>query len=269
MISKNAHIGKNVTIKEGVIVEDCAVISDGCFLDYNCIIRSHVKLGKGSYVGPNCILGEYNYDFYKNFIEEKNDLIIGDNAIIRSHCVVYGGSKIGNNFQTGHHVTIRENTVAGEQLKVGTLSDIQGDCVIGEYVNLHSNVHLGKASKIGNFVWIFPYCVFTNDPIPPSEHEWGCTVKDYAVIASRSVLLPGVIIGENSLIGAGSVVTENIPSDVVAVGSPAKIKCEISQLKDPITLEPAYPWPFHFQRNMPWKSIGFEEWEKALRFQKD
>lgn len=261
MISVNAKIGGNVTIKEGVIIEDDVVIGDNCYLDYGCILRSGVRLGEESYVGPQCILGELQMDFHQNRMEQPvHALTIGPNALIRSHTVLYGGSTIGEGFQTGHHVTVREKTKAGKHLRLGTLSDIQGHCEIGDHVNAHSNVHIGMHTKIGNYVWIFPYCVFTNDPVPPSEIESGCTIQDYSIIATGTILLPGIHMGEHSFVGAGAVVTKDIPDKMFAVGCPAKVKGEVSQIKDPATGEAAYPWPRRFERYMPWQGIGFEAW---------
>lgn len=263
MVSKNAKIGDNVTIKEGVIVEDDVTVGDDCYIDYGCIIRSGVTIGSGSYIGPQCILGEFQMDFHKNRTEDIiHPLSIGKNALIRSHSVLYGGSTIGDSFQTGHHVTVREKTRAGKCVRLGSLTDIQGHCEIGDYVNAHSNVHIGMHSKIGNYVWIFPYCVFTNDPIPPSELEKGCIVQDYAVIATGTILLPGIRMGKHSFVGAGSVVTKDIPDKMFAVGCPAKIKGEVSQIKHPETSESAYPWPNRFGRYMPWQEIGFDAWSK-------
>lgn len=63
-------------------------------------------------------------------------------------------------------------------------------------------MHIGKESKVGNFVWIFPYVVLTNDPHPPSNVTVGCEIGDYAAIATMSIILPGVKVGQHSLIGA-------------------------------------------------------------------
>lgn len=265
MISANSRIGKCVTIKEGVIIEDDVVVGDHCYLDYGCILRSGVTLGAESYVGPQCILGELQMDFHQNREEQRtHPRVIGERALIRSHTVLYGDSLFGEGLQTGHHVTVREKTMAGKHLRIGTLSDIQGHCEIGDYVNAHSNVHIGMHTKIGNYVWIFPYCVFTNDPVPPSEIEKGCVIEDYAIVATGTILLPGVHMGENSFVGAGAVVTKDISCNMFAVGCPAKVKGDISQIKDPETGEAAYPWPKRFDRYMPWQGIGFDAWKDKV-----
>lgn len=261
MISKTAKIGKNVTIKEGVIIEDNVVIGDDCFLDYNVIIRKNVHLGKKCFVGANSILGEFLGDFFEDFKNIKHQLCIGDNALIRSECIIYGENSIGHNFSTGHRVTIREKTKIGHHVNIGTLSDIQGDCFIGNHVHLHSNVHVGMKTVINNYAWVFPYVVFTNDPTPPSNSMRGATVDEYAVICTGSTILPGIYIGKDALIGAGSNVTKNILELQIAFGNPIKVVGHVEDIKNEKG-EKVYPWRYTFDRSMPWQNIGYDKWIK-------
>ena len=131
----------------------------------------------------------------------------------------YNGSVFGERLITGHRVTVREKTFAGKNLQIGTLGDIQGHCTIGDYVRFHSNVHIGQKSLIGNFVWIFPYVVLTNDPHPPSETLIGVTVCDYAAIATMSVILPGAVVAKGVLVGAHSSLKGETQEDWVYAGS--------------------------------------------------
>lgn len=249
IICDNVYIGENVTIGENV------------FLDIGCIIRDNVTIGKGSKIGARCILGEHLQDFYEDITNKNHPLIIGEDALIRSETIIYGDCVIGNGFQTGHRVTIREGTHIGNHTRVGTLSDIQGACEIGDYVNLHSNVHIARASKLCDYVWIFPYVVLTNDPQPPSEMLSGVEVKEFAVIATGTVVLPGVRIGKDAMVGAGSVVTRDVPDEMTAFGNPAKTHGNVKNIlrKDGAS---AYPWRNHFERGMPWAGIGYETWIK-------
>ena len=109
-ISKKARIGNNVTIKDGVIIEDDVVIGDDSYIDYNAIIRNGVEIGKHAFVGANCVIGEFLADFCKDFKPKTHFLRIGDNATIRSGSIIYGDTVIGDDFGTGHRVTIGENT---------------------------------------------------------------------------------------------------------------------------------------------------------------
>lgn len=261
IIGKNVKIGEKTVIRMGSIIGDNTDIGDKTYIDFNVIIRDNVKIGINSFVGARSILGEYLADFTVRREIAPHILNIGDNAVIRSDTIIYGDNKIGDYFQTGHRVTIREKSQIGSHVKVGTLSDIQGYCEIGNYVNMHSNVHIGNKSKIKDYVWIFPYVVLTNDPNPPSENILGVTVEEFAVIATGTVVLPGIIIGRESLVGAGAVVTRNVLPEKVVVGNPAKEIGRADKIKDRVTGEQVYPWKYSFDRGMPWEGIGYEKWK--------
>ena len=264
ILGENVSLGNNVVIRDNCIIEDNVVLGDNVYIDSNTIIRSDVSLGADSTVGANCIIGEYQMDFYRDRSHHAHPLNIGHNALIRSGSIIYSGSDIGDNFQTGHQVTIREKARIGNNVSVGTLSDIQGDCDIGNYVRMHSNVHIGQLSKIDDCVWIFPYVVLTNDPTPPSENMLGVHIHSFAIVATSTVVLPGIEIMSDSLVGAGSVVNRDVEPYAVVVGNPAKQRADIRDMKNKITGEKVYPWRYHFDRAMPWEGIGFDEWYNSL-----
>jgi acetyltransferase-like isoleucine patch superfamily enzyme len=222
----------------GVTVEDDVLIGRHTIIHPGTIIR------RGSRIGAFCELG------HPSDLARNQELVIGPDSIIRSHSVFYTGSEFGEGLRTGHRVTVRENTVAGSNFQIGTLSDIQGHCTIGDHVRFHSNVHIGQGAKIGNFVFIFPYVVLTNDPTPPSEGLEGVTVEDYAAIATMTTILPGITVGRGALVGAHSLVRDDVPADTICVGSPGKNVGPTSRIKLK-TGEPAYPWRRHFHRGYP------------------
>lgn len=264
IIGSGVKIGDNVVIQNNCIIEDYVTLGDNVYVDNNCLIRKDVSIGNNSIIGANCILGEYQMDFFQDRLYHKHELVIGENAIIRSGCIIYGGTRIGDNFQTGHQVTIRENAVIGNNVSAGTFTDIQGHCKIGNYVRLHSNVHVGMSTIIDDCCWIYPYVVFTNDPTPPSDTEMGVHVHPFAIVATNSVVLPGIDIESDSLIGAGTIVNKNVEKYQVVVGNPGKVKGDIRDIKNRETGESYYPWRYHFERNMPWKNYGFDNWYATL-----
>lgn len=264
IIGENVRFGKSVKIGHNCIIEDNVTLEDNVWIDNNCIIRSNVSLGESSMVGANCILGEKLMDFYQKRKDTVHPLYIGKNALIRSGSIIYGNSEFGDNFQTGHQVTIRENTVIGNNVRVGTLSDIQGNCTIGNYVRLHSNVHIGQLSKIDDYVWIYPYVVLTNDPTPPSNHFVGVHIRTFAIIATGSIIMPGVEVHEDSLVAAGAIVTKDVAKYSVVAGNPAKPISDVRNVKNKITGEAVYPWKYHFERNMPWEGSDYDTWLRSL-----
>lgn len=146
---------------------------------------------------------------------------------------------------------IRENSLIGDNVRIGTFSDIQGDCRIGDFTRFHSSVHIGKYSEVGSFVWIFPYVVITNDPFPPSKNLVGVCIQDFAVIATMSTVLPGIIIGFGSLIGANSLVQQDVPMEVLALGSPARIIKPVQKILNQVNGLAAYPWVQHYKDGYP------------------
>lgn len=228
------------------IVSSHAQIGAGVSIGAFSIVHDRVRIGAGTRIESHCEIG------YPTPLAEDAELVIGENSLIRSHSIFYQGSSFGAQLVTGHRVTVREKTRAGLNLQIGTLSDLQGHCQIGDYVRLHSNVHIGQGSRIGDFVWIFPYVVLTNDPHPPSSLLSGVTVEEFAVIATMSVVLPGVTLGRGSLVAAHSSVNRNVEPDMVVGGSPAKPICptEKIRLRDG-SEQPAYPWRRHFHRGYP------------------
>lgn len=240
-----------------VISED-SVIEEGACIGPYTIVHSGVHVGAGTTIGSHCVIGEPA----PSAAGER--LVIGAGSTIRSHSILYAGSDLGPRLETGHHVTIRERTVAGEGLRAGTRADIQGDCTIGRFVRIHSGVFVAKLSILGDFCWLFPHVILTNDPTPPSDDEWhrGVNVAEHAVVGAGTTVLPGVRIGRHAVVGAGSLVTRDVDDGQAAIGSPARTIGSASQigLRDGRGTS-AYPWNLRFRRGYPDSVV--EEWLEA------
>ena len=220
-IGKNCNISKTAMINENVVIEENVTIGDFCVIGFN----------------P------------KNELNKK--LIIRKNSIINSHSVIYIGSEIGLNNIIGHNVLIREETFLGKNVQVGSYSDLEGYCSIDDYSKLHSCVHVGQHSKIMSYVYIFPYVVLTNDPIPPSDIRQGVVLEPFSIICTRATILPGIKVGFSSFIGANSLVNKNVDPELIGSGNPFRIKGNISNIKIPKTNKSAYPWVGRFQKDYP------------------
>ncbi len=151
--------------------------------------------------------------------------IIGKNALIRSNSIIYNDVEIGNNFKTGHAVTIREKTTIGDNVLVGTNSVIEGQCSIGDHVSIQSNVYLPTNTIIEDYVFIGPCACFTNDkyPIRVDFDLKGPVIKRGASIGANSTFLSNIEIGEGAMVAAGAIVTMDVPEYFLAIGAPARI----------------------------------------------
>jgi len=185
------------------------------------IIHPNVTLGKNVTLGDFVIIGEPPRGKNSGDLET----IIGDNAVIRSHTVIYAGNVIGDDFQTGHHVMMREANTIGNHVSIGTNTVIEHHITMNNGVRVHSNVFIPEYSILYDGAWIGPNVVITNAMYPLSPDAKtnlkGATIHSHAKVGANSTLLPGITLGEQSLVGAGSVVTKDVAPYKVVVGNPA------------------------------------------------
>lgn len=132
-------------------------------------------------------------------------------------------AKIGRNVRIWHFAYVGPNTVIGNNVKIGSLAHVDYDVKIGNDCKIEGSAYIPPLTAIGNGVFIGPAATFTNDPYPMSPKMIGTVVEDGAVIGARAVIAPGVRIGKNSVVGMGSVVTRDVPPNVVVMGVPAKV----------------------------------------------
>jgi acetyltransferase-like isoleucine patch superfamily enzyme len=188
-----------------------------------------VQLGKGALVDEGVFLG-YLPSRAVDYI-----LVIGPGSHIRSGSVIYGGSRIGCNLETGHNVVIREENIIGDNFCIWNNAVIDYGCKIGNNVKIHNKVYIGQFSVIEDQVFMAPGVTLANDMHPGCPDSSKCMqgpyIKKGAQLGINCSILPKVIIGEHSLIGAGSVVTRDIPAGAVAYGNPAKIVGDVGDLK--------------------------------------
>ncbi|NLI74019.1 MAG: N-acetyltransferase [Euryarchaeota archaeon] len=134
------------------------------------------------------------------------DCDIGEGTIIRDFVNLYG-CKIGRNCKIAAYVEIQRGVTIGDRCKVEAFAFIP------------------SGVSIGDEVFVGPHVCFTNDMNPSAMGDWNITpteVKNGASIGAGSVIVCGVTIGENALVGAGSVVTRDVPADTTVVGNPAR-----------------------------------------------
>jgi acetyltransferase-like isoleucine patch superfamily enzyme len=163
-------------------------------------------------------------------------LFIGRDARLRSGTVVYMGSRIGDRFETGHHVVVREQCEIGDDVCVWSNTVIDYGCRVGEGVKIHSNCYVAQYTEIGEGAFLAPGVTVANDLYPGREDSRevmsGPSIGAGAQIGVNVTLLPFVRIGEGCLVGAGAVVTRDLPVGVVAFGNPAVVHGLVGDLVD-------------------------------------
>jgi acetyltransferase-like isoleucine patch superfamily enzyme len=189
-------------------------------------LSNAVILGNGHEIDPDVILG-----YLTGRRIDDVTLRIGPGARIRSGTVIYAGSSIGAGLQTGHNVVIREENTIGDELNIWNSSTIDYGCVIGDRVKIHCNVYVAQFTTLEDEVFLAPGVTVANDPHPMCGLCMrGPTIKRGARIGVNVTLLSHITIGAGALIGAGSVVTQDIPDHTLAYGNPARPVKSVDQL---------------------------------------
>lgn len=191
------------------------------------ILHPDVTLGENCIVEDFCIIGVP--------VPGQPNLptVIGKNAHIRSHTVIYAGNKIGDHFSTGNKANIRELNHIGHHVSIGTLSVVEHHILIEDHVRIHTQAFIPEHTILRQGCWIGPNVVMTNAKYPCSPNVKnelkGPTIGQNAIVGANVTILPGVCVAEDSLIAAGSLVAHHTTQNGVYQGSPAKI---VKQKKD-------------------------------------
>lgn len=206
------------------------------------IVHPNVELGPGTVVEDFCIIGVPPQGRGPGDMATS----IGPNAHIRSHTIIYAGNRIGSRFRTGHRAFLREENEVGDDVSVGSGSHIEHHVTIHDGVHIHTNVFIPEYSILKERAWVGPNSVFTNALHPLCSRVKEClkgpVIEVDARIGANTTLLPHIIVGEGSLVGAGSVVTGDVPAGAVVVGNPAQvvqmvkdISCRFDMVDNPYT----------------------------------
>jgi acetyltransferase-like isoleucine patch superfamily enzyme len=150
--------------------------------------------------------------------------VLGDGAVVRGGTILYGDVRAGDRFATGHHAVVRSETDMGDDVLVGTQATIDGRVTTGSRVHLQTGAYLPPKTVVGDDVFFGPHAVVTNDPYPVRETSElvETTIESDVSIGANTTVLPGVTVGEGAFVAAGAVVTEDVPSETLAVGVPAR-----------------------------------------------
>ena len=153
---------------------------------------------------------------------------IGDGSIVSTGAIVFAGSQIGARVILGDQSCIRERVTIGDDVVVGRGSLVENDTTIGALTKIQAEAYITAYSTLEDNVFIAPCVVTTNDNFmgrTERRHELmrGPTIRRGARVGGGAILCPAVVIGEEAFVGAGAVVTKDVPPRKVVVGSPARV----------------------------------------------
>ncbi len=154
--------------------------------------------------------------------------VIGDGTIVSTGAIVFAGSTIGARVILGDQSCVRERVNVGDDVVIGRGSLVENDTTIGSMTKIQAEAYITAYSTLEESVFIAPCVVTTNDNFmgrTERRHELikGPTIRRGARVGGGAILCPAIEIGEEAFVGAGAVVTKNVPPRKVVVGNPARV----------------------------------------------
>lgn len=231
VLADNVRIGSKAELGCYVTVERLAVLEEETDIGHHSVVCTGTIIGKGTSIGSNSAIGKPPKASAMSTVkacEQLSPLKIGNNCIIGCSSVIYAAAYLDEGVFIGDRTLIRERCAVGAKTVVGSGCTVENDTKIGAYTKIQTGAYITAYMEIGERVFIAPMVTTTNDNfMGRTEKRFryikGAVIKRGARIGGGAILLPGVEIGEETFVAAGSLVTRDTPPRKVVMGIPAKI----------------------------------------------
>ncbi|ETI67131.1 N-acetyltransferase [Neobacillus vireti] len=228
MIHASAQIGENVTIGEYVVIEENVTIGNNVSIRHHVVIKKDTIIGDFVQIGELTVLGKptsSNKKMARKPGKTLDPLMIEAHVTIGCNSVIYRDVKLETGVFVGDLTSIREKVTVGEDSIIGRNAIVETNTKIGKRVTIQTGCYITADMVIEDEVFIGPCCSSSNDKymgMGNFKHQ-GPVIKSGAKIGNNATLLPAITIGEKSIVGAGCVVTKDVPANKTVVGNPGRI----------------------------------------------
>jgi len=213
-----------------VITDKPAEIAPSAVVYPGTVVGEGVKILDGAVVGKQPALSPRSTAKR----EPLGPTTIGAGTIVSTGAIVFAGTRLGARVIVGDQACVRERVKVGDDVVIGRGSLIENDTTVGALTKIQADAYITAYSTLEAEVFIAPRVVTTNDDFmgrTDRRHELvkGPTIRRRARVGGGAVLCPGVEIGEEAFVGAGAVVTKDVPPRVVVVGNPARVLRDVPE----------------------------------------
>ncbi len=236
-IAPGAQLGERVSLAPGVVIHDGARIGDGVEVGTGAVIHPGTEVGDRCVIEDGAILGKRPRLRAGSSAVSSGDqpeaLVVEDEVTICCYAVVYAGARIGAGAIIGDQAQVRERATIGAGSVVGRGSAVEFDAQVGEWVLIQTGVYLAAGSVVEDDVFVGPGVTTTNDHTM-GRHPRGLALEGPVLrracrVGGGVVLVPGVEVGEEAFVAAGSVVTADVPRRAVVMGVPGRVVRQVSE----------------------------------------
>jgi len=231
LIDPSALVGEGTTIGAGSVVAADVRIGRDCRIGCNVVIHPGTLVGDAVRIDDNTVIGKLPMRSVRSAVTRDVELAparLEEACLVGACVVVYRGARIGRAVLLADLVTVREEVEIGDETIVGRGVAVENRVRIGSRCKIETNAYVTALSEIGRGCFIAPMATFTNDNFMGRSaerfrHFGGVRMKDGARVGANATVLPGVTIGEDGMVAAGSVVTRDVPPRKIVLGSPARV----------------------------------------------
>ena len=229
-VAESARIGAGSRIGLYVVIHDDVVLGADCVVGDHAVLHRGTRIGDGTRIDEAATLGKQPLRAPNSAVThggEQPPAELGSGCLVGSGAVIYAGAKIGARVLIADLATVREEVSIGECTIVGRGVAIENRCTIGRYCKLETNAYITAYSELEDRVFVAPGVVTSNDNFVGRtaerfKHFRGVTIRRGGRVGAHATILPGVTIGADSLVAAGSVVTRDVPPRSIVLGAPAR-----------------------------------------------
>lgn len=230
-IHPSAQVGAGTQLGHNSVVHENVKIGANCRIGSGVVVHADSVIGNNVRIDDNTVIGKLPMKAALSAVTQDQVLppcVIADDCMIGTMVVVYRGCVVRNKVMVADLASLRENVEIGEYTIIGRGVTVENKVSIGSRCKLETEAYITALSEIGDGCFIAPEVTFTNDNFlgrtkDRFKFHKGVTMKRGARIGANVTVLPGLTLGEDALVAAGSVVTRDVPARKVVLGSPAKV----------------------------------------------
>jgi UDP-2-acetamido-3-amino-2,3-dideoxy-glucuronate N-acetyltransferase len=215
LLAPGVRVGLGVSFGAYTVVHENTVIGDGCSIEDHAVLGKRPRLARHSSAAG----------------QDVRALELGMGVSVGTGAVVFAGASIAAEAILGDQTFVRERSSIGQGSVIGRGSVVDNDVRVGAHVRVQTNVYLTAFTVIEDDVFVGPGALTTNDNTMarhgPDEPIRGALLCRGCRVGGGAVLTPGVEIGEEAFVAAGSVVTRDVPPRAVVMGVPARVVREV------------------------------------------
>ena len=227
----SAQIGAGTQLGHNSVIHENVIIGANCRIGSGVVIHPDSMIGNNVRIDDNTVIGKLPMKAALSAVTKEQTLtscVIADDCMIGAMVVIYRGCILHSKVMVADMASLREDVEIGEFTIIGRGVTVENKVRVGSRCKLETEAYITALSEIGDGCFIAPEVTFTNDNFLGRTKERfkfhkGVTMKRGARIGANVTVLPGLTLGEDALVAAGSIVTRDVPARKIVLGSPAKV----------------------------------------------